>query len=78
MTDELERTLELLNAARRVAVLTGAGVSKASGIPTFRDGPDAWWGQINPLDLLTQEHFERDPVPVWAWPGISTNATWPT
>lgn len=50
-----------------MAVLSGAGVSKASGIPTFRDGPDAWWGQVNPLELLTQASFERDPLPVWAW-----------
>ena len=67
MSDPLELALDLLNSASRVAILTGAGVSKASGIPTFRDGPDAWWGQVNPLELLTQSSFDRDPLPVWGW-----------
>lgn len=67
MTTDLDALLDVLRSASRVAVLTGAGVSRASGIPTFRDGPDAWWGRVNPLDLLTQTSFDRDPLPVWGW-----------
>ncbi|WP_045234583.1 SIR2 family NAD-dependent protein deacylase [Deinococcus pimensis] len=67
MTDDLDAVVELLDSANHVAVMTGAGVSKASGIPTFRDGPDAWWGQVNPLKLLTQASFDRDPGAVWGW-----------
>jgi NAD-dependent deacetylase len=55
-----------LRAARRVAVLTGAGVSAASGVPTFR-GPDGLWRQYRPEDLATPAAFERDPRLVWEW-----------
>lgn len=55
-----------LRAARRVAVLTGAGVSAASGVPTFR-GPDGLWRRHRPEDLATPAAFERDPQLVWEW-----------
>ena len=49
----------------KIAVLTGAGVSKASGIPTYRDGSDALWNNYHPQELATPEAFARDPVLVW-------------
>jgi NAD-dependent deacetylase len=55
-----------LRGARTVVVLTGAGVSAESGIPTFR-GPDGLWQQYKPEELATPEAFRRDPRLVWQW-----------
>jgi NAD-dependent deacetylase len=55
-----------LGRARRVAVLTGAGVSAESGVPTFR-GPEGLWRQYRAEDLATPEAFRRDPRLVWEW-----------
>lgn len=63
MTDHLT---SLLRSARSVTVLTGAGVSAASGIPTFR-GPEGLWRQYRPEELATPQAFARDPVLVWEW-----------
>jgi len=56
-----------LRAARRVAVLTGAGVSAESGVPTFRDGQTGLWAKYDPRELATPEAFERNPKLVWDW-----------
>ena len=56
-----------LRKARHVCVLTGAGVSAESGIPTFRDALTGLWQNFNPEDLATPEAFERDPNLVWNW-----------
>jgi NAD-dependent deacetylase len=50
----------------RVFVLTGAGVSAESGIPTFR-GKDGYWRNLDPAKLATPEAFARDPKLVWEW-----------
>ena len=50
----------------RVLVLTGAGVSAESGIPTFR-GKNGYWRSLDPTKLATPEAFERDPQLVWEW-----------
>lgn len=55
-----------LRAAARVTVLTGAGVSAASGVPTFR-GDQGLWRQFRPEDLATPDAFRRDPALVWEW-----------
>jgi NAD-dependent deacetylase len=55
-----------LKEARSVAVLTGAGVSAESGVPTFR-GPGGLWRQYRPEDLATPGAFARDPKLVWEW-----------
>lgn len=47
-------------------VMTGAGVSSESGIPTFR-GPVGLWNNHRPEDLATPEAFENDPSLVWEW-----------
>jgi NAD-dependent deacetylase len=56
-----------LAAARRVAVLTGAGVSADSGVPTFRDAQTGLWAQFRAEDLATPEAFARWPDRVWQW-----------
>jgi NAD-dependent deacetylase len=58
---------EALRRAHHVAVLTGAGVSAESGLPTFRDALTGLWARHRPEDLATPEAFERDPRTVWAW-----------
>jgi NAD-dependent deacetylase len=57
---------ERVQEARRVVVLTGAGVSAESGIPTFR-GADGLWRRHRAEDLATPEAFGRDPRLVWEW-----------
>lgn len=55
-----------LAQARSVAVLTGAGVSAESGVPTFRDA-NGLWRQYRVQELATQSAFARDPKLVWEW-----------
>lgn len=55
-----------LAAARKLTILTGAGISADSGVPTFR-GTDGLWRNFRPEDLATPEAFERDPRLVWEW-----------
>jgi NAD-dependent deacetylase len=57
---------ERLRRATRVTVLTGAGVSAASGVPTFR-GSGGLWRSFRAESLATPEAFERDPRLVWEW-----------
>ena len=55
-----------LSTAKSVTVLTGAGISADSGVPTFR-GADGLWKQYRAEDLATPEAFARDPRLVWEW-----------
>src|SRR5438309_5786329 len=55
-----------LATARSVTVLTGAGISADSGVPTFR-GADGLWRTYRAEDLATPEAFARDPRLVWEW-----------
>jgi NAD-dependent deacetylase len=59
--------IESLRAARRIVVLTGAGVSAESGVPTFRDAQTGLWAKYRPEDLATPEAFRRNPKLVWEW-----------
>ena len=52
--------------ARSLTILTGAGISADSGVPTFR-GADGLWRNFRAEDLATPEAFERDPRLVWEW-----------
>ena len=54
------------SSATRVAVITGAGMSAESGVPTFR-GAGGLWRSFRPEDLATPQAFARDPQTVWAW-----------
>ena len=56
-----------LRAARHVCVLTGAGISAESGVPTFRDAQTGLWAKFRPEDLATPEAFARDPRRIWEW-----------
>jgi NAD-dependent deacetylase len=55
-----------LRAASSVVVLTGAGISAESGVPTFR-GQGGLWKKFRAEDLATPEAFARDPRLVWEW-----------
>ncbi len=55
-----------LSAATSVTVLTGAGISAESGVPTFR-GPGGLWRNQRPEDLATPAAFTRDPLRSWEW-----------
>lgn len=66
MQKELEDAAGRLARAERVLVLTGAGISAESGVPTFR-GPNGLWRDFRPEDLATPEAFDRDPRLVWEW-----------
>jgi len=59
--------LDRLARARCVLVLTGAGMSAESGIPTFRDAQSGIWSKFRPEDLATPEAFSTDPDRVWRW-----------
>lgn len=63
---ELQEARERLAAAKSVAVLSGAGVSAESGVPTFR-GEGGLWRNYSAMDLATPEAFARDPQLVWEW-----------
>ncbi len=56
-----------LKNARRVAVLTGAGISAESGIPTFREAQTGLWARYDPAELATPQAFRRNPRLVWEW-----------
>lgn len=56
-----------LRSAQAVTVLTGAGISAESGIPTFRDSQSGLWAQYDPHDLATPQAFEQNPNLVMDW-----------
>jgi NAD-dependent deacetylase len=64
----LEEAIQAIRTTRprRIVVLTGAGVSADSGIPTFR-GAGGLWHDFRPEDLATPQAFKRDPRLVWEW-----------
>src|SRR5690242_9395779 len=76
-SEQLVKACELLRNARSIAVLTGAGISAESGVPTFR-GTAGLWKQFRPEDLATPQAFARNPKLVWEWydwrPGLIANA----
>jgi NAD-dependent deacetylase len=56
-----------LRRARRIVILTGAGISRESGLPTFREAQLGLWAAYSPQELATPEAFVRDPALVWQW-----------
>jgi NAD-dependent deacetylase len=62
-----EELIQLLRQARSVTVLTGAGISAESGIPTFRESQTGLWAQYNPQQLATPEAFQENPKLVLDW-----------
>jgi len=65
--ESIAQAAEALRKARHVCVLTGAGISAESGIPTFRDALTGLWSKFSPQELATPEAFARDPETVWSW-----------
>ncbi len=65
-TVALEGARRLIQSARCIIVLTGAGVSAESGVPTFR-GAEGLWRQFRPEELATPQAFARDRRLVWEW-----------
>lgn len=64
--EQILRARTYLASAHHVTILTGAGISADSGVPTFR-GADGLWRNFRAEDLATPEAFERDPRLVWEW-----------
>lgn len=62
-----ERLIAALRDARHVCVLTGAGVSAESGVPTFREVQGGLWSTYRAEDLATPEAFLADPALIWRW-----------
>ena len=61
-----EKLAAMISPETRITVLTGAGVSAASGVPTFR-GPGGLWKNYSAQELATPQAFRRDPRLVWEW-----------
>jgi len=67
MEKAVETTARRIASCRSLTVLTGAGISKESGIPTFRDAREGLWARYDPMELATREGFSADPALVWNW-----------
>lgn len=65
--DLLSTAARLVARSRRLVVFTGAGVSKESGIATFREPETGLWAQYDPMELATPEAYLRNPTFVWSW-----------
>jgi NAD-dependent deacetylase len=64
MQASYDEVADILISAKSVFAFTGAGISKESGLPTFREA-DGLWKKYDPMTLATMEGFSRDPVMVW-------------
>lgn len=64
---EIQKVADVIRRASSVVVLTGAGVSAESGIPTFRDALTGLWSKFNAEELATPEAFKKNPEIVWQW-----------
>ena len=66
-THPVEAVRQWLVDAHHIAVLTGAGISAESGVPTFRDAQTGYWAQFRAEDMATEEGFRAHPARVWGW-----------
>jgi len=66
MGESIKKAQEIITAAKGITVLTGAGISAESGIPTFR-GDDGLWAKYDPEEIDTEDGFKRNPKFVWEW-----------
>lgn len=64
---DLEAARAWVDAAQNIFVLTGAGISAESGVPTFRDALTGLWARFDPEELATEEAYRRQPALVWQW-----------
>jgi NAD-dependent deacetylase len=69
MGPQLRRLAELIEGARSVVALTGAGISVPSGIPDFRTPRTGLWENVNPMEVAHIDAFRGDPVRFWRFYG---------
>lgn len=67
MTSNMQRAASMVQDARSVVVLSGAGMSAESGVPTFRDAQTGLWERFSPEELATEAAFRANPSMVWSW-----------
>lgn len=65
--DAIHQAAERLASGRRVVVITGAGMSRESGLPTFREAQTGLWARFDPEELATEAAFRRHPARVFGW-----------
>jgi NAD-dependent deacetylase len=65
--DTLQSAARAVARSARLVVFTGAGVSKESGIATFREPETGLWAKYDPMQLATPEAYRRNPAFVWSW-----------
>ncbi|MCB9461704.1 MAG: NAD-dependent deacylase [Anaerolineaceae bacterium] len=63
----IQYAVDLIRTARNIVILTGAGVSKESGVPTFREAMHGLWAKYDPQQLATPYAFRANPQLVWDW-----------
>jgi NAD-dependent deacetylase len=66
-SDLIQEAAGAIQQARKIVILTGAGVSAESGIPTFRDAQTGLWARFKPEELASPDAFRKDPALVWDW-----------
>jgi len=66
VSDLAVNVLQKIKSSKHISILTGAGVSAESGVPTFR-GEEGLWNNYRAEELATPQAFERDPNLVWRW-----------
>src|SRR5258708_549164 len=64
---KIQEAAQRLSESKSLVVLTGAGISKESGVPTFRDAVDGFWKRFDPQQLATPAAFKETPKLVWVW-----------
>lgn len=67
LMNDLSSAVTELQSAQQICILTGAGISAESGIPTFRDKQTGLWENFRAEDLANIDAFDRDPQLVWSW-----------
>lgn len=66
-TADQRNILNRLRTARNIVILSGAGLSAESGIPTFRDASNSLWTNIDPMAVASIDGFKQHPEKVWSW-----------
>jgi NAD-dependent deacetylase len=67
MDELIKQAAKKIASANKLVISTGAGVSKESGVPTFRDALEGLWAKYDPTELATPQAFQQDPRRVWDW-----------
>jgi NAD-dependent deacetylase len=63
----IQRAASIIRSGQRLTAFTGAGMSKESGIPTYREPQEGIWANYDPMELATPEGFAKNPKRVWDW-----------